>query len=110
MTQIKKPQGKAKEETEKPTNQQIIEGFLNRNYEFKFNEITKECFCREIPENTNFECSFEPVNFDNIIRKIGNKYSFKYGISQLQSLLRMLFRLCKIWYDRSIKNALGGAS
>lgn len=91
MAKKEKPQGKANEETEKPTNQQIIEGFLNRNYEFKLNEITKECFCREIPENTNFECSFEPVNFDNIIRKIGNKYSFKYGISQLQSLLRSDF-------------------
>ncbi|MCR4561392.1 MAG: virulence-associated E family protein [Bacteroidales bacterium] len=73
------------------TIQERIENFLSFNYEFKFNEITKVCFYRENalsnPSITP-DTPFEPVNFDNIMRKIGKKFHFKYGISQLQSTLR----------------------
>ena len=64
-----------------------VEDYLNRKYEFLWNEILKDCFYREKPEHQGEEPQpFKKVEIGNLWRELA-RHGFKYSLSNLECTL-----------------------
>jgi len=77
--------GSANEETNYNVPQQVkVEKYLTDNYEFRWNEILKDCYYRPKPKHQGEQPSeFTKVNVGNLWRELA-RHGFKYSMSNLE--------------------------